>query len=180
MKDDLMREIELPEGVTAVVEGSVLTVKGKEGEVKRNFTHPRVKMITAGNKVTLNASKATKREKTIIGSFESHIKNMVAGVQNKFLYKLKVCSGHFPMNVAVAGKEMVVKNFLGESVPRKVDIPEDVDVKVNGDIVEIKSVNKELAGVAASRIEHLCKIKGRDIRIFMDGLWLTHKGGKDI
>ncbi len=95
----------------------MLIVKGPKGEVTRDFAHPKVSIVVEGGKVVLNAVKGTRREKTVLLSFESHIKNMVAGVQEPHLYKLKICSGHFPMNVAVSGQELTVKNFLGEAVP---------------------------------------------------------------
>ncbi|MEK6905566.1 MAG: 50S ribosomal protein L6, partial [Nanoarchaeota archaeon] len=84
MKEDLKREIELKPGVTAHLVDNLLTIKGPKGEVNRNFLHPKIAVSLEGNKVVLFASKATKREKTIMGSFESHIANMVKGVQELY------------------------------------------------------------------------------------------------
>ncbi len=178
MKEEISRSIELSDGVTAQLDESTLTVKGPKGEVKRQFLHPRITITAEGNKITLSASKATKREKTLTLSFESHIKNMVQGVQEPHEYKLKVCSGHFPMNVSVSGLEFTVKNFLGEAVPRKVTLPEGIEIKVDGDQVIISSPNIELAGQAAAKIESLCRITNRDRRIFQDGIYITQKAGK--
>jgi large subunit ribosomal protein L6 len=180
MKEDLLKEIELVEGVTAELEGTLLKVKGPKGEVARTFVHPKIKLVLDGNKIVLSSPKATKREKKILGSFEAHIKNSVLGVQEPHIYRLKICSGHFPMNVSVSGQEFVVKNFLGESVPRKVTLPQAAKVKVDGTEIVIESADREAAGLAASKIEDLCKIKGRDIRIFQDGCYIIHKAGKDI
>ena len=101
MKEDLIREIELYEGVTANLEGNLLKIKGPQGEVQREFLHPKMDINLEENKVILTVIKGTKREKTILGSFQSHIRNMVSGVRENHLYKLKICSGHFPMNVSV-------------------------------------------------------------------------------
>ena len=103
------------------------------------------------------------------------MKNMVKGVVEPFQYKVKICSGHFPMNVSMSGQELIVKNFLGEAVPRRIMMPEGTKVKVNGTEIDISSANKELAGQAASRIENLCRITNRDRRIFQDGLYITEK-----
>ena len=84
------------------------------------------------------------------------------------------------MNVSVSGDEVIIKNFLGESVPRKVKVIEDTDIKVNGDVIEIKSVDKEKAGQMAARIESICRITNRDIRIFQDGCYIINKSGKDL
>ncbi|MBU0470452.1 MAG: 50S ribosomal protein L6 [Nanoarchaeota archaeon] len=173
-------EIELKKGVTAQVEGSLLKVKGPKGEINRGFLHPKVFVLVEGSKIVLVVKQATKREKTVIGTFESHVKNMVKGVEEPFEYKLKICSGHFPMNVSVSGSELTIKNFLGESVPRKVKLMEGVIVKINGTEIVVTSPNKELAGQAAAQIESLCRITNRDRRIFQDGCYITDKAGKRI
>lgn len=180
MKDDLKREIELKAGVTAQLEGSLLKVKGPKGEVSRVFMHPKITVSLEGNKVVLFAPKATKREKTMIGSFESHVMNMVQGVQEPYVYKLKICSGHFPMSVSVAGSELTIKNFLGEAVPRKAEIMPGAEVKVTGEEIVVKSCDVEAAGQTAARIESACRIINRDRRIFQDGCYITQKADKGI
>ena len=180
MKANIKVEIELPEGVTAVIVDGVLTVKGKEGENVRDFTYPTVSTKVENGKIVLSSDDATKREKKMIGTFNSHIKNLVSGVLEKFVYKLKICSGHFPMNVSVSGNKIIVKNFLGEKHPREYEFPQGVEIKVNGTEIEIKSCSKELAGRAASAIEKLCNITNRDRRIFQDGIWMIVKAGKEL
>jgi large subunit ribosomal protein L6 len=180
MKEDLIREIELPEGIQASFNDTLLTIKGPKGEVIRSFVHPKINIDVEGNKIILKSLKATRREKSNLATFQAHIKNSVQGVQEPHVYKLKICSGHFPMNVSVSGQEFTVKNFLGESVPRKVTLPQGVKVKVEGTEIKIESPDKELAGLSAAKIEILCKIKKKDIRIFQDGCYLVHKAGKDI
>ncbi|HIJ10983.1 TPA: 50S ribosomal protein L6 [Candidatus Woesearchaeota archaeon] len=178
MKEDLRREIVLGEGVTAQLDGRVLVVKGPKGEVSRDFRHPKISISIESGKIVLEAKKGTKREKTGIGSFESHIKNMVKGVVDPFVYTLKICSGHFPMNVAVSGQELTIKNFLGEAVPRKVQLQEGTIVKINGTDITITSPDKEKAGQTAARIESLCRITNRDRRIFQDGIYIVDKAGR--
>ncbi len=180
MKEDITQEIGLTEGVTVTLEGLSLTVKGPKGEISREFAHPRVEIKMDGGKVILSATKGTQREKKLIATFTSHIRNMIAGVVEPHLYKLKICSGHFPMNVSVSGQNFTVKNFLGEAVPRKVMMPEGVKIKVEGTEVIITSSDKEIAGKAAARVEQLCRITDRDRRIFQDGIYMIHKAGKDI
>ncbi|MEK6969688.1 MAG: 50S ribosomal protein L6 [Nanoarchaeota archaeon] len=180
MKEDLTREIELKEKISVRLENNVLKVKGPKGELEREFTYPGVFLTVEGNKIILRAPQATKREKKIIGAFESHIINMVKGVEELHEYRLKICSGHFPMSVSVSGSEFVIKNFMGEVVPRKVHLVKNVDVKINGNIITICSLDKEAAGQAAAQIESLCRVTNRDRRIFQDGCYITHKAGKDL
>ena len=123
---------------------------------------------------------ASKKEKAVVLAYKSHILNSVGGCKKPYVYKLKICSGHFPMNVSVQGREFMVKNFLGEKFPRKLHLKENVDVKVDGEIITVESNYKERAGQTAADIEQLTKIRGRDLRIFQDGIWIINKDGKEL
>lgn len=179
MKIDLVREVELGAGVSAKYDKGVLSVKGPKGEVAREFIHPKIQIIIESGKIVLKSTKATKKEKTMLGSFKAHLVNTVKGVTEGHSYTLKICSGHFPMTVTVTNQEFVVKNFLGETVPRKVPVLKGVDVKVTGNDIVITSPDIELAGLMASQIEGLCRITNRDRRIFQDGCYIVKKSGKE-
>jgi large subunit ribosomal protein L6 len=180
MKGKIEDTIKIPEGITCTIEKNTLTVKGSKGELTRVFQDPRIVLEMTESGVSLVADPATKREKTKIGSFKAHINNMIKGVQNPFLYTLKICSGHFPMNVSLSGEKFIVKNFLGEKVPREVKIKKGAKVSINGTEITVESVNKEVAGQVAADIEQLCRITDRDRRIFQDGIYITNKAGKEI
>ena len=59
-------------------------------------------------------------------------------------------------------------------------IKEGVKVAVEGDKVKVEGTDKELVGQTAANIETLTKIKGRDRRIFQDGIFIINKGGKEL
>ncbi len=177
MKIDVKEEIAIPEKVRVNIDGSLVAVKGPKGEVKRELKHPRVSIKVENGKVILESKNATRREKKILYTFVSHIKNMLQGVLECYAYKLKICAAHFPMNASVAGNEFIVKNFLGENSPRKLRLREGVNVKVDGDIVSVESADLELAGLTASQIELLTRIRNRDRRVYQDGIFIISKGG---
>ncbi len=179
MKTDLQEEIEIPENVEAKSEGGII-IKGKKGEVSLSVRDARIKVSIKEGKILLKCAEATKRDKKRLYTFAAHIKNMLRGVIDGHHYELKICAAHFPMNVAVAGSELVIKNFLGESAPRKLTIPQDVKVKVEGDKLIIESASKESAGRTASQIELLTRVRHRDRRIFQDGIFITNKCGKPM
>lgn len=172
--------VEIPEGIEVKIERNLFSAKGPKGENKRVLANPKIKIEIKGNEVIVSASNASRKEKRDIGSFASHIKNIIRGVKEPYVYKLKVCSGHFPMTVSATKEELQVKNYLGESVPRKLKLKKGVDVKVEGEIITVESVDKELAGQTAASIEQLTRITNRDRRIFQDGVWITEKYGKKM
>ena len=178
--EKLEEEIEIPSGVDVTIAGGLITAKGPKGENKRVLFDPMVKIEKKDNKIIVSAVKVTKREKRTIGTFSAHIKNIMMGTTEKFVYKLKVCSGHFPMTVTATKTDFQVKNFLGESIPRTIKLKQGVDVKVEGDIVVVESSDKEVAGQTAADIEQLTRITNRDRRIFQDGIWLIERFGKHV
>ena len=178
--DQLEEEVKVPEGLTIKYDHGIYTVKGPKGEVQKNMLHPRLQVNLEGNKVLFKVKKATKREVKIVNTYKAHLKNMFRGVQEAHVYKLKICSGHFTMNVAVKGERFEINNFIGEKVPRVLKLRRGASVKIDGDIVIVESVNKELAGQTAASIEQLTRRPGFDTRIFQDGIFIIEKDGKPV
>jgi large subunit ribosomal protein L6 len=180
MKEKMYKNIEIPEGVEVSFEEDTLIVKGPEGENKREFNFGILDFEKKGSEIIIGSEKATKREKKQMNTITAHIKNMIKGVQEKFEYKLKICFSHFPMTLNVERNKAIIKNFLGEKIPRKVKIPEGVEIKVDKEIITINSTNKELAGQAAANFEKATKIRKKDRRIFQDGIFMISKCGREI
>jgi large subunit ribosomal protein L6 len=179
-KKQTSEKIVVPGGVSFSLEGRNLKAKGPQGEVERIIDDPLIEVKVEGAAVHITAQGTSKRESRKIGTWKSHIKNMCKGSLDGYTYKLKICSGHFPMNVSATDKEFIVKNFLGEKVPRKVVIHKGASIKVDGEVVTVQSASKELAGQTAADIEQLCRIVGRDSRIFQDGIWIFEKDTKSV
>lgn len=177
---ELRKEVELPEGVTANYHEGKLSMKGPQGETQRKLAHRMASIMVEGNKVSVTATRQGLQSKKMVGSFTAHINNMKKGVTEGHKYTLKICSGHFPMNVSVSGQEFSVKNFFGEKVPRVLKVKEGANVKVEGDKVLVESVNKELAGQVSADIELFTRRVNFDTRIFQDGIYIVNKDGKEI
>jgi large subunit ribosomal protein L6 len=82
------------------------------------------------------------------------------------------------MNVSIKGQTLEVKNFIGEVVPRSYSFSKDVDVKLNGEMISVTGINKELVSQTAGSIEQLTRRVGFDRRIFQDGIYIVDKDGK--
>ncbi len=180
MKKEIFQEIEIPEGVEIKLEENKITVNGKEGTLTRSFNLGNLEFRKDGNKIILGNKKSTKREKKNTNTITSHIKNMIKGVQGKFEYTLKICFSHFPFTVEVKGEDVIIKNFLGEKTPRKMILPKGVEIEVDKQNINISSIDKELAGQVAANFERLTRIRGRDKRVFQDGIYMTNKAGRAI
>ena len=105
---------------------------------------------------------------------------MMSGANEPHKYIMKICSGHFPMNVSVAKNEFIVKNLLGEKVPRVLRLKEGANVRIEGDIVTIEAADKEIAGQVAADIKKLTRRGNYDTRVFQDGIYIINKDGKDV
>ncbi len=169
----------LPEGVEARLEGSRLFIKGPKGETSKEFKSLTTFLEVNGKEIKVITKEKKRKGKRMINTFIAHIKNLVKGVQEGYTAKLKICYGHFPINIKIDGNTMYIENFIGEKVPRKARIMPECEVKVNGDIITITGLNKELVGQTAANIEIATKIKKKDRRIFQDGIWIIKKPGKE-
>jgi len=175
---EILQEIEIPEGVTAKVEDGIAIVKGPLGENKKILNFYKIDLKLEQNKIIIGNKAATKRQKKMINTIAAHLRNMIKGVTEKFEYKLKICFSHFPFTVTMSGKDIGIKNFLGEKVDRSVIVPEGVDIDIQKDIITVTSIDKELAGQAAANFESATKITGKDTRVFQDGIYITEKCGR--
>ena len=170
----LREEIEIPEGVEVKLDNGV-TVKGPQGELNRNFNYPNVKISEEDGKVILVTDFPRNKDKSMLGTIKAHISNMIIGVTDGFTYHMKIVFAHFPMTVKVEKDIVNIDNFLGERHPRTAKIVGDSKVVVKGDEVTITGINKEHVGQTMANLEQATKIKGRDPRVFQDGIYLVSK-----
>ena len=111
----------------------------------------------------------------MIGTTKAHITNMIIGVTEGFTYHMKIVFAHFPMTVKAQGDVVTIENFIGERHPRTSKIVGDAKVSVKGDEVTITGVNKEDVGQTMANLEQATKIRGKDPRVFQDGIYLVSK-----
>lgn len=176
----LFEEIDLPSGVDATLSGQFLLIKGPKGESKREIRQHSIKINAENNRLSFEAERTTKKDKKLLKSLVAHAKNMVKGAMHLHTYTLKICAGHFPMTVAVSGNKLSIKNFLGEKVPRILQLKDGAAVKVEGQFIYVSSASKETAGQVAADIEQLTRRPGFDSRVFQDGCYIINKDGKDL
>jgi large subunit ribosomal protein L6 len=168
-----MAEVEAPASVKLSKEGNVVAVKGKMGTVKKDFTKLPATLTVDGNKITIRPYGTRKQDLAVTNTAKSIIESMVKGVEKGYTYKLKVIFAHFPISVKVKGKEVQVENFFGERSPRVARILGDATmVTVAGEDVLVQGPSLEDVSQTAANIELSTKIKNKDQRVFLDGLYV--------
>ncbi|MBS3093322.1 50S ribosomal protein L6 [Candidatus Pacearchaeota archaeon] len=178
-ENGLTISVEMPSDINAQYENESLTLKKGDKEIDRKI-HPSIKVNIQGNLINMSTQRNRKIERRLMGTLEAHLKNMIKGLDENFMYKLQVVNVHFPMTVNVDKEknEFVVNNFLGEKKDRRIKLVPGVQVKVIKDVVEITSHDIEKAGQAATNIEKGTKVRKRDRRVYQDGIFIIEKPGR--
>jgi large subunit ribosomal protein L6 len=169
------RTVEIPEGVTASMEGSNFVVSGPKGTLTRGMRYPGIDVTCDGSVFSVSTESSRKKILAMLGTYASHARNMCTGVTGGFEYRMKVVYNHFPIQLKQTKEALEIANFLGEKESRFARIPEGVDVKVAGDEVIVTGADKELVGTTAARIERATKVRHRDPRVFQDGIYIVEK-----
>ncbi len=170
------RTVEIPDGVDVTVDGDDITVEQGDTAVTKRLDHPDVDVQVDGDAVVVSADSDRRDVKAVVGTYASHVGNMVEGVTRGYEYVMQGFYQHFPMDLAVEGDEFVISNFIGERSPRELPIPDGVEVAVDGEDVVVRGADKEAVGQMAARIEQACYKGDRDPRKFQDGVYLTDRG----
>jgi large subunit ribosomal protein L6 len=174
------RIVDIPENVELSVEGDDVTgytlkAKGPKGENSRQLRYRGVLIEKQDSKIRVYTKDKKTKTKAIVGTFASHIRNLIVGVSEGFEYKLKVVYAHFPIKIRVEGDEVVIENFLGEKHPRRSKIVGRAKVEVKGNEIIVTGIDKEECGQTAANLEQTTKIKNLDVRVFQDGIYIVEK-----
>ena len=181
MKQALLQEtVTIPQEITLELDGSLFKIVGPKGVIQRRLEYPFISIQKIEGKVIISAKNATKKHKTIINTFKSHVKNMIKGVQEGYEYKIKICYTHFPITITIKDNEATIKNFLGAKVPLVAKILPGVKVTLNGDVITLVGHDKEAVGQTSANFEKATVIRNRDRRKFQDGCYIFVKAGKKL
>ena len=178
MTKELMAQkiIEIPQDIKVRLNLPTIIVKGPLGEIERNFSFTTINITQKNDKIIIEAPWPDKKRSALVGTLKSHIENMIIGVLKGFTYKLKIVFAHFPISIKIKEKEIIIENFGGERKPRNANIKGDVKVTVDGDDLIVKGIYIEDVSQTAANVEQATRIKKRDPRIFLDGIYVFEKG----
>jgi len=172
---EISRVIEIPDGVVINIDGGKVTVRGGKATLTREFALSGVLLETDGKNVRISAKWPRKKESAMVGTLESHIKNMITGVTKGYTYKLKIVFSHFPITVKVQDRAVMVENFTGERRPRKAKILGEVKVKLEPDDIIVQGAALEDVSQTAANIEMMTRVTNKDPRVFLDGIYVYER-----
>ena len=176
--ETLQRTVSIPDQVSVQIEGRTVKVKGPLGSLQEDLSHLPVSIDVDDNKVRLETSWPRKREIGMLGTAAAHVRNMLKGVTQGYRYELRTVYAHFPVTVKVDEKAKVLKieNFTGEKTPRYAKIVEGVRVDVKGEDISVEGIDLKSVSQTAANIQDSTKIKKKDLRVFLDGIYVSGKG----
>jgi len=172
---EVSKIIQVPDDVEVTIEGRTVTVKGVNGTLIRDFSHAPISIELYGKEIRVWAEWPRKKEAALVGTIYSHIQNMITGVRTGFARKLKIVFSHFPISVKVKDKTVLIENFTGERRPRKAKMAGDVQVKVQSEDIIVQGINLEDVSQTAANIEQATKVKKKDPRVFLDGIYVYER-----
>ena len=177
--DHIKHVIELSDGVGAAISDGVVTLSKDGTSLSREFVSGRLTVTMNDGNIEIFCDLPRRKERALAGTWAAHLRNMNKGLSEGFEYRLKAVYSHFPMTLKVEGSVLTINNLFGERVPRKAELPwtpAEVTVKVeNKTEVVVTGADKEKVGQTSANIERACRIRGRDRRVFQDGIYIVEK-----
>lgn len=171
------KPIQIPEKTTVEYSAGVLTVKGPLGEIKKNLKSD-VSIKIENNAVTLVSADESINMSAMLGTYASHIKNMLEGV-NKFYEKKLIVEG-IGYKSDVKGKELHLA--LGFSHPVVKNIPDGLKVTAEKNVITVSGIDLEKVGQFVADVRSLKKpepYKGKGIR-YSDEVVRRKQGKKSV
>ncbi len=170
------KPIEVPNGIDVVIDdNNLVSVSGTKGELRTKI-HSMVNVEKKDNEITVSVDNpGDKRQSALWGLSRTLIANMVEGLTNGFEKKLEVNGVGY--KVALSGKKLTLN--VGYSHPVDFELPEGINGSVEGNVITISGIDKQLVGEVTARIRKVRKpepYKGKGIK-YIDEV-IIRKAGK--
>ncbi|KIY67935.1 ribosomal protein L6 [Cylindrobasidium torrendii FP15055 ss-10] len=177
-------ELDVPENVEISIKSRIINVKGPRGTLTKNVRHVNmdIRLIkTKKTQVHLAVWQGGRKHVACLRTIKSLITNMITGVTQGFEYKMRAVYAHFPINCIISddGKSMEIRNFLGEKTVRHVNMLDGVVVaesKAQKDELILIGNDIDNVSQSAASIKGACPVRNKDIRKFLDGIYVSEKG----
>jgi large subunit ribosomal protein L6 len=172
---EISKTIQVPDNVDVKVDGKKISFKGEKGSLTRDFSFAPISIEGEGKTIRISAKWPRKKESALVGTIYSHISNMITGVTKGYSYKLKIVFSHFPISVKFQDKTVLIENFTGERRERRVKTLGDVKIKIEPDDIIVEGINLEDVSQTAANIEQATRVRNKDPRVFLDGIYIYER-----
>ena len=174
-QEEFQEILEIPEGINVTMKKHMIQFQGPLGKTFKSFRKIPVNIEINDGKLTLKAQGTRKRDYSILHTARSLIKNIFEGLLEGYTIKMKVVYAHFPITVKVKEKTVLIENFQGERAPRMTTIVGNTKIVPKGeDVILTGEVWTDITQTAAN-IELKTKVKNKDHRVFLDGIYVYEK-----
>jgi len=180
---NVTQTIDVPDKVEVQVNQRKVTITGPRGKLFRDFGHMNVEIqyLVKAKKIKIGLWFGSRKQIAAVRTVCSHIENMFTGVLKGYEYKMRYVYAHFPINVVLdnGGKTVEIRNFLGERIVRVVDLLPGVTAKITEavkDEIVLSGIDIDLVSQSAANIQQSTAVKNKDIRKFLDGIYVSEKG----
>lgn len=174
--DNQIRIVKVVSDTVVTILGNKVVIKGPLGTLEKDFLHIPVKIELNDGNILISTPLKGRRAKSILGTVSKHIVNMMKGVKTKYLVKMIAVHSHFPMTLKVIDGKVLVENYVGERYPRAIKLPSGVEAKVNGENIDLISMDIDKVTQVAGLVEKLTATAKKDSRVFLDGVYILSKG----
>ena len=169
------RPVPVPAGVTANIEGKILTVKGAKGTLTLDLADEVTYDISDGG-ISVQPANDTKRARSFWGMQRTLVQNLITGVTEGYTRQLQITGVGYRANVQ--GKNLKLQ--LGYSHDVDFTIPEGITIATpDQTTVNISGIDKQKVGQVAAEIRRWRKpepYKGKGIKYA--GEFIFRKEGK--
>ena len=173
----------IPEGVKCAVKSGKVTISGPRGELQKDLSHLKLdfEYDEKENQVVARCWFGNRKLLARIGTLFGLIKNMCIGVTLGYRYKMRYVYSHFPIQGVVSddNKSFSFTHFMGQRERKGVVAPEGVKIilsKDQKDEIIIEGNDLEAVSLLCGQIHQLTRIKNKDLRKFLDGIYVSERG----
>ncbi|KAH6854442.1 ribosomal protein L6, alpha-beta domain-containing protein [Chaetomium sp. MPI-CAGE-AT-0009] len=178
--------LEVPENVKVSIKSRLVTVEGPRGKLVKDLSHIAVSFSSPKkNVIGIEIHHGVRKNVAALRTVRTIINNLIIGVTKGFKYKMRYVYAHFPINVnldknAETGNwEVEIRNFIGEKIVRTVVMQPGVEAEISKaqkDELILFGNSLEAVSQSAADIQQICRVRNKDIRKFLDGLYVSEKG----
>ncbi|RHZ66224.1 60S ribosomal uL6 domain-containing protein [Aspergillus thermomutatus] len=168
------------------IRSRVVTVEGPRGKLVKDLSHI---AVTFGrpekNVISIEMHHGVRKGIATLRTVRTLINNLIIGVTKGFKYKMRYVYAHFPINVNIEKNsetgqyEVEIRNFLGEKIVRRITAQPGVEVVTSTNVkdeLQLSGNSLEAVSQSAADIQQICRVRNKDIRKFLDGLYVSERG----